>query len=346
MAIIAGFFSLDDMKQILSSALALFFSVGFLLNSAAQQAGKSGAINTLIVDAGHGGPDVGAEGTKTNEATITLQVGRKLAAAMRNQLKGINILETRTTAALPGGLSNSVAANRYRADFANRNNGDLFISLHCNSAGRRPGGWYIKRVIGKQAHTKTVTVGKGKKKKHVKKTYYTNIYEDVWVENKAQGTETYIWAVGKNEQKVNSMKNMEDSDSSYYNEETGNGAEPPMPDSNDPAERVRMLIYTQNYFRKSYSLAAFVEKNFIADGRISRGVQQRNHKGIWVLQATGMPSVLVEMGFISNKEDEAYLMSADGQDEIVNSILAAVKTYIDKYNTIGPGSLAANQDVQ
>ena len=126
----------------------------------------------------------------------------------------------------------------------------------------------------------------------------------------------------------------------------GARAEPPMPDSNDPAERVRMLIYTQNYFRKSYSLAAFVEKNFIADGRISRGVQQRNHKGIWVLQATGMPSVLVEMGFISNKEDEAYLMSADGQDEIVNSILAAVKTYIDKYNTIGPGSLAANQDVQ
>ncbi|AHF18030.1 N-acetylmuramoyl-L-alanine amidase family protein [Niabella soli] len=338
------------MKQILSSALALFFSVGSLVNVSAQQnapTAKSGAIKTIIVDAGHGGPDVGAEGTQTNEAAITLQVARKLATVMRTELKGINILETRTTSALPGGLTNAKAANRYRADFANRNNGDLFISLHCNSAGRKPGGWYIQRVIGRKAHTRTITVGKGRHKKHKKQTYYTNIYEDVWVENKARGTETYIWAVGKNDQKVNSMKNVDDEDSNYYNEETGGGADAPsMPDANDPAERVRMLIYAQNYFRKSYSLASLVEKNFVQDGRLSRGVQQRNHKGIWVLQATGMPSVLVEMGFISNKEDEAFLMSTAGQDEIVNSILAAVKTYVDKYSTVSPGSLAINGGAQ
>ncbi|MBZ4190278.1 N-acetylmuramoyl-L-alanine amidase family protein [Niabella beijingensis] len=333
------------MKKFISPFLLFILTAGCFSVIAAQQGNsgaKSGAVKTIIVDAGHGGSDVGAEGLQTTEAAITLQVARKLATAMRNQLKGINILETRTTSALPGGLSNSVAANRYRADFANRNNGDLFISLHCNAAGRRPGGWYIKKVVGREAHTKTVTVGKGKKKKKVKKTYYVNKYEDVWVENKARGTETYIWAVGKNEQKVNSMKNIDDDDKDYYNEETGDGADaPPMPDSNDPAERVRMLIYTQNYFRKSYSLATLVEKNFIADGRTSRGVQQRNHKGIWVLQATGMPSVLVEMGFISNKEDEAYLVSSQGQEEIVNSILDAVKTYIEKYSTTAPQSLAA-----
>ncbi|MGJ7033592.1 N-acetylmuramoyl-L-alanine amidase family protein [Niabella hirudinis] len=332
------------MKKFVIQSVLFILTGAFFSGIAAQQGtsgAKSGTVKTIIVDAGHGGSDPGADGLQTTEAAITLQVGRKLAAAMRSELKGINILETRTTSALPGGLTNPVAANRFRADYANRSNGDLFISLHCNAAGRRPGGWYIKKVIGRTAHTKTVTVGKGKKKKKVKKTYYVNKYEDVWVENKARGTETYIWAVGKNEQKVNSMKNIDDEDKDYYNEETSGADAPPLPDVNDPAERVRMLIYAQSYFRKSYSLAALVEKNFIADGRLSRGVQQRNHKGIWVLQATGMPSILVEMGFISNKEDEAYLMSPEGQEEIVNSVLAAVKTYIEKYSTAAPGSLAA-----
>lgn len=333
------------MKKFVIQSILFILTVGCFSGILAQQGtsgAKTGTVKTIIVDAGHGGNDVGAEGLQTTEAAITLQVARKLATAMRSQLKGINILETRPTAALPGGMSNSVAANRFRADFANRSSGDLFISLHCNAAGRRPGGWYVKKVIGREAHTKTVTVGKGKRKKKVKKTYYVNKYEDVWVENKARGTETYIWAVGKNEQKVNSMKNIDDEDSDYYNEETGDGADaPPLPDVNDPAERVRMLIYAQNYFRKSYSLAALVEKNFISGGRLSRGVQQRNHKGIWVLQATGMPSILVEMGFISNKEDEAYLISSEGQEEIVNSILSAVKTYIEKYSNVAPGALAA-----
>ncbi|WP_245562206.1 N-acetylmuramoyl-L-alanine amidase family protein [Niabella aurantiaca] len=332
------------MKKFVIRFILFISAVGCFSGISAQQGtsgAKSGSVKTIIVDAGHGGNDAGAKGLQTTEAAINLQVARKLATALRNQLKGINILETRTSSALPGGLTNAVAANRYRADFANRSNGDLFISLHCNAAGRRPGGWYIKKVIGRTRHTKTVTVGRGKKRRKVKKTYYVNKYEDVWVENKARGTETYIWAVGKNEQKVNSMKNIDDEDKDYYNEETGDGADnPPLPDVNDPAERVRMLIYAQNYFRKSYSLASLVEKNFIADGRLSRGVQQRNHKGIWVLQATGMPSILVEMGFISNKEDEAYLISSEGQEAIVNSILSAVKTYIEKYSTTVPGSLA------
>ncbi len=286
----------------------------------AQTAGRN--IKTIIVDAGHGGSDVGARGLVTTEAAINLSVSVKLAKALREAFPDRRIIETRTTWALPGNNTNSVAANRYRADFANRVGGDLFISLHCNAAGRRPGGWYTKRVIGSEPRTKYVKKGR----KRVKHTYYVHKYEDVWVENTTQGTETYIWAVGKNEQKVSSVKNNED----YYNEETDPNEELKLPDPNDPAEKARMLIYAQHYFRKSYLLANLVEKEFISDGRNSRGVQQRNHKGIWVLQATGMPSVLIEMGFISNKEEEAYLMSENGQQAIVNGIVRAVKLYIDK----------------
>ena len=55
--------------------------------------------------------------------------------------------------------------------------------------------------------------------------------------------------------------------------------------------------------------------------------------GIRVLQATGMPSVLIEIGFLTNKEEEEYLNSDKGQAEIVDNIIESLKQYkedIDK----------------
>jgi N-acetylmuramoyl-L-alanine amidase len=46
-----------------------------------------------------------------------------------------------------------------------------------------------------------------------------------------------------------------------------------------------------------------------------------------VLQATGMPSILVETGFISNKAEENYLNSEKGQAEVVDNIFDAFKKY-------------------
>ena len=66
---------------------------------------------------------------------------------------------------------------------------------------------------------------------------------------------------------------------------------------------------------------------------MDRGVKQRNDKGIWVLQATAMPSILVEIGFISNQEEEAYLTSEAGQQEIVKNIVTAFKKYKDKQDS-------------
>ena len=70
-----------------------------------------------------------------------------------------------------------------------------------------------------------------------------------------------------------------------------------------------------------------MKRHSLAQGRFSRGVKQRNEKGIWVLQATSMPSILVETGFITYKSDEDYLNSEKGQEEIAANILDAVKKY-------------------
>jgi len=223
---------------------------------------------------------------------------------------------------MPGNKRTKDEGLRYRADLANSSNGDLFIAVHCNSAGRHAGGWYEKVVTGKTPYTKTV--GKGKKKRKV--TAYKYTYANVWRENKAQGTETYIWALNKNDAKVNSINQTE-----YYGEIDSTATTLELPDPSDPAEKARMLIYAQQYFRKSLSLAELVEKGFQAQGRVYRGgVKQRNDKGIWVLQATGMPSILVEIGFISNKEEEEYINSDKGQEEIVDNLVAAFRAYKQK----------------
>ena len=60
------------------------------------------------------------------------------------------------------------------------------------------------------------------------------------------------------------------------------------------------------------------------DGRRSLGVREQ---GVLVLQQSAMPAVLIETGYINNPKDEAYLNSAEGQSEIVQSIIRALKKY-------------------
>jgi N-acetylmuramoyl-L-alanine amidase len=61
-------------------------------------------------------------------------------------------------------------------------------------------------------------------------------------------------------------------------------------------------------------------------GRPALGVNQRQ-TGIWVLQATNMPAILIETGFINNPEDERYLNSEKGQQELAEAITSAVIRY-------------------
>jgi N-acetylmuramoyl-L-alanine amidase len=61
-------------------------------------------------------------------------------------------------------------------------------------------------------------------------------------------------------------------------------------------------------------------------GRVSREAKQRK-EGIFVLYAVAMPAVLVETGFISNPEEEDYLNSEEGQTEICEVLIKALKRY-------------------
>jgi N-acetylmuramoyl-L-alanine amidase len=292
------------------SPAVLFFPALFLfLQTGFSQTAKK-VLRTIIIDPGHGGLDQGAKGAYSTEADVSLTVSLKLGKAIEQEFPDTKIIYTRTTDILPGNKTNKTDALRYRADLANESGGDLFIAIHCNAAPPIR----HSEVTG----YRTVTT-KRKKKKVTKKV---PIYRYWYTPNPAEGTETYIWALSKSDAKVNSVSKNDD-----YGEidSTSNLT---LPDPSDPAERARMLIYAQNYFRKSLTFADLIEKGFQVQGRTYRGgVKQRNDKGIWVLQATGMPSVLVEIGFITNKEEENYINGDKGQDEIVTNIINALKDY-------------------
>jgi len=273
-------------------------------------------LRTLIIDAGHGGSDPGAKGLLSTEAAIALDIAMKFGKLVEKEFPDLKIVYTRTADVLPGGGTNASLANRYRAEMANRERGDLFISFHCNANAYPAGGYYAKRVIGHK--NKTTYVGKGKKRK--KKTVKVPVYESYWVKNMTKGTETYIWAADRSGSKGIAIDQTEE-----YGENEQDTLN--VLDLSSPEAKIRAQLYEKQFFAKSATMASFVEDEFKKAGRQSKGVKQRNHKGIWVLQATGMPSILVETGFVTNKEEEEYLVSDAGQDEVANNVLEALKRY-------------------
>jgi len=261
-------------------------------------------VQTIIIDPGHGGRDPGARGAITTEAKICLEIGLKLGKAIEQRYPGIKVLYTRTTDIIPGNKPDKNQGLRYRAEFANQSFGDLFIAIHCNSAPK------LKHKVPSGYKW----VGKGKKRRKVQAyKYYTT-------PNPAHGTETFIWAADRSEDKSGTIT---------PDDEFGeNDSTITIPDISDPVMKAFQLLFAKKYFESSLHFANLIEAEFVKEGRFSRGVKQRNDKGIWVLQATGMPSVLIETGFVSDKEEEQYLNSDNGQSEIVQNISDALANYI------------------
>lgn len=82
-------------------------------------------IKTIVIDAGHGGRDAGCSGKNSQEKHIALNLALKLGKAITSSFPSINIIYTR---------QKDIFVPLYeRAAIANRNNADLFISIHCNA---------------------------------------------------------------------------------------------------------------------------------------------------------------------------------------------------------------------
>ncbi|UYQ94297.1 N-acetylmuramoyl-L-alanine amidase [Chitinophaga horti] len=262
-------------------------------------------IKVIVIDAGHGGHDSGAKGTFSTEKEISLAVALKLGKLIEEKMPDVKVVYTRKT--------DRFDDPREKARIANDASGDLFISIHCNAA-------YGRKVVGYRK-------GKGKKK--------IPIYKNV--PSAAKGTETYIWATDRNEAKSESLRS-----NSVIVLDANSEESKQMIGANDPATMIMRNTMQNVFFENSVRLSNFVQDEFEQVGRINRGARQRNEKGIWVLQATAMPSVLIELGFISNPEEEEYLNSAAGQNETAMSIFKATKRYKDHLEKYGENTDASD----
>lgn len=308
----------------LRAVSGFIFPFGFLfLCSSFQNGGISGRkpikVRTLIIDPGHGGIYPGTRGLISTEKDVTLDISLKLGEAVKNKFPDMKVVFTRTTDACVNNATNLHDDLHGRAEIANQAKGDLFISIHCNSTRQPPGGYYEKRVIGHKK--KLAYVGRGSKKR--KKWINAPIYESYWVKNMRVGTETYVWKADRNTKKGDAINERDEN-----GEDITDSSEESF-DLSSPEARMRAQLYEKKYFDNSALFATLVEQSFVTAGRESYGVKQRD-VGIQVLQATGMPSVLIEVGFLSNKEEEEYLNSNDGQDEVVQDIMDALKRYKDQ----------------
>jgi N-acetylmuramoyl-L-alanine amidase len=99
-------------------------------------------------------------------------------------------------------------------------------------------------------------------------------------------------------------------------------------DPNSAESYIMFEFMQDNYMNQSIEFASIVQKWFKSSGRYDRAVRQ---DVFLVLKNTSMPSALVELGFISNKEEELFLKSDQGRDQLAGCLYKAFIEFKNAY---------------
>lgn len=272
--------------------LFLFFLV-FTISTSSNASKRS--VSKIVLDAGHGGSDIGARGEYSNEKDLTLSIVKKLGKLITDSLKGVDVVYTRTTDVYP--------SLNERHEIANKAAADLFISVHINSTPY----WYEKVPNG----THRVTTGRGKHRRTRTVTRYKSIRHHTTT---VQGVMSLV---------LGSIRNGEKSEAvGEYGDAIVN--EPGLLKESDPQTAIIIAQYTQAFLGRSVDLGTQIQQAFSEGGRKDLGVKQQS---LEILAGSYMPGVLVECGFITNPQEEAYMSSEKGQMEIAMAIFRGIRNY-------------------
>lgn len=289
-----------NFKQLVHfTRFTLVLGACFLLCGAGIPKTKPKGVRTIVIDPGHGGKDPGCNGALYNEKDVSLSIALKLGEMLEKNLKDVKVIYTRK--------KDVFVELEERAQIANTNEADLFISIHCNAASVYA---TYKDKKGK-VHYKTWKDKKGKIRK-------------VEVHNpKPYGSATYVMGISNEKGKLNTAKRENASMLMEENyEKKYNGFDP----ESDEAYII-MSLWTGAFLEQSAGLASKFQEEYINKaGRIDKGVQRQS---IWVLWRTAMPSILTEVGFLTNPEEEKFLGSEKGQLYMASAMFRAVRKYKD-----------------
>ena len=222
---------------------------------------------TVVLDAGHGGKDPGAVGRFSKEKDLNLSLVLQVGKLINEQYPDVNVVYTRST--------DVFIPLQTRADIANKNNADLFISIHTNSSESK----------------------------------------------NPSGVETFILGTDRMEANLdvamreNAVMKLESDYKTTYQ-----GFDPNSIDS-----YIMFELMQNSYMDQSLRFAEQVQQRFVGHlNREDRGVRQA---AFWVLLKTACPSVLFEMGFISNPEEERFLNQPASIAQMANALVNAFGAY-------------------
>ena len=250
--------------------LALFLSFFVTMASAA---GKF----VLVIDAGHGGKDAGCVGKVSKEKTLTLRYALAFGKIVERNCPDVKVIYTRT--------SDRFLELWQRAEIANKNKADLFVSVHINAVAK-----------GSSVHGyQTYALGRGET------TGKKGIQENL--------------EVAKRENSVIYME--KDYQQRYQGFD------------NSPESNIMFEFIQDKNMERSVELARFFQKSICAaTGRLDKGAHQNN---LAVLRLTSMPACLMELGFISNPDEEAFMNAESSTDRYARGFLKAFISYKNKY---------------
>jgi N-acetylmuramoyl-L-alanine amidase len=150
---------------------------------------------------------------------------------------------------------------------------------------------------------------------------FISIHCDAFAKETAVGCGSYVMGPAKTEanlkmaQKENAAMLKETDYEKNYN-----GFNPYSPES-----YIELSLRQNAFLGQSLSFSDKVQKQFKQRvGRVDRGVKQAP---FWVISFTTMPSVLIELGFLTNKSEEDFLQSSNGQELMASAIYRAFKEY-------------------
>ncbi|MCH5329950.1 MAG: N-acetylmuramoyl-L-alanine amidase [Alistipes sp.] len=255
------------------------FSAVVIMNGTAR-ADIAQGVKVIVLDAGHGGKDAGAVNGRAYEKDITLQLVLKVGELIENRLPDVKVVYTRKT--------DKALTLKERSDIAHRSKGDLYLSIHVNSA--------TKTAVGTE-------------------TCIFSMDESLIAVNRGNGNKDMDRAANYNRNMLTNRHSEDVVDLSQI--------------SNDAATRAyinRLQFVLGEY---SNALAELIQRNYAKSGRVVRGVKRGPFQVLWGID---MPSVITEVGFLSNTDELHYMTSEKGQAQIAEDIYKAVAEYVGNIN--------------